>query len=65
MGRSTMGQSEHEFAVITVTCGEHQYRFETKCIINFSVYGKAFNQWPTREIASSHESEDALEKWGA
>jgi hypothetical protein len=52
-------------AVITVTCGEHQYRFETKCIINFSVYGKAFNQWPTREIASSHESEDALEKWGA
>lgn len=52
-------------AVITVTCGSHQYRFETKCIVNFSKYGKAFNQWPTREIASSHEDEATLEKWSA
>ena len=52
-------------AVITVTCGSHQYRFETKCIVNFSKYGKAFNQWPTREVASSHEDEATLEKWSA
>lgn len=52
-------------AVITVTCGSHQYRFETKCIVNFSKYGKAFNQWPTREVASSHEDETTLEKWSA
>ncbi len=52
-------------AIITVTCGSHQYRFETKCIVNFSKYGKAFNQWPTREIASSHEDEATLEKWSA
>lgn len=50
-------------AIITVTCGSHQYRFSTSCIVNFSKYGKAFNQWPTREIASSHEDEATLEKW--
>lgn len=50
-------------AIITVTCGSHQYRFSTSCIVNFSKYGKAFNQWPTREIASSHEDETTLEKW--
>jgi len=52
-------------AIITVTCGSHQYRFSTSCIVNFSKYGKAFNQWPTREIASSHEDETTLEKWSA
>lgn len=52
-------------AIITVTCGSHQYRFSTSCIVNFSKYGKAFNQWPTREIASSHEDEANLEKWSA
>ncbi|NBV52461.1 MAG: hypothetical protein EBR83_02835 [Verrucomicrobia bacterium] len=31
------------------------YTFETKCIINFSKYGKAFNQWPTREVAAVGE----------
>lgn len=31
------------------------YTFETKCIINFSKYGKAFNQWPTREVAATGE----------
>lgn len=31
------------------------YTFETKCIVNFSKYGKAFNQWPTREIAAVGE----------
>jgi hypothetical protein len=31
------------------------YTFETKCILNFSKYGKPFNQWPTREVAAIGE----------
>lgn len=54
-----------EGAVITVSVGEHTYQFRTTCIVNYSVYGKPFNQWPTREIASSHEDEATLEKWSA
>lgn len=52
-----------EGALITVSVGEHTYSFRTTCILNYSVYGKPFNQWPTREIASSHEDETTLEKW--
>lgn len=35
-------------SVLTVTKGEQVERWSTQQIINFSVYGKAFNQWPTR-----------------
>jgi hypothetical protein len=50
-------------ALITVTAGAHQYQFKTKAITNFSKYGKAFSQFPTREIASSHEDASTLGDW--
>lgn len=35
-------------SVLTVTKGATVERWNTQQIVNFSVYGKAFNQWPTR-----------------
>lgn len=52
-----------EGALITVSVGEHTYQFRTTCILNYSVYGKPFNQWPTREVASTHENAASLGEW--
>ena len=37
-------------SVLTIAKGEAVEFWNTKQIINFSVYGKAFNQWPTRKV---------------
>ncbi len=36
---------------LTVETEAGRQVWRTQCIINFSVYGKAFNQWPTRRIS--------------
>jgi len=42
---------------------EYTYKFETKCILNFSKFGRPFNQFPTREIRSTWEPEDQESNW--
>lgn len=37
-------------SILTVKKGETVERWKTQQILNFSVYGKAFNQWPTRKV---------------
>lgn len=37
-------------SLLTVRKGETTERWQTQQIINFSVYGKAYNQWPTRKV---------------
>lgn len=41
-----------DFATLKVVCvdGEEQ-TWKTNCILNQSVYGKLFNQWPTRRVS--------------
>lgn len=42
---------------------EYAYKFETKCILNFSKFGRPFNQFPTREIRSVWEPEGQEPNW--
>ena len=37
-------------SLLVVRKGETVERWKTQQILNFSVYGKAFNQWPTRKV---------------
>lgn len=37
-------------SILTVNKGGAIQRWKTQQILNFSVYGKAFNQWPTRRL---------------
>ena len=39
----------YSFLFVTTEDGEEQI-WKTQMIINFSKYGKAFNQWPTRKV---------------
>jgi hypothetical protein len=38
------------FSTLTVRKGDATESWHTQQILNFSVYGKAFNQWPTRKM---------------
>jgi hypothetical protein len=39
-------------ATLTVTCADGEVQtWHTNCILNQSIYGKLFNQWPTRRTA--------------
>jgi adenosyl cobinamide kinase/adenosyl cobinamide phosphate guanylyltransferase len=41
-----------DYAYLTVTCADGEVQsWRTNCILNCSVYGKLFNQWPTRRTA--------------
>jgi len=41
-----------DYATLTVTCADGEVQtWRTNCILNQSVYGKLFNQWPTRRVS--------------
>lgn len=41
-----------DYATLVVTCCDGEVQtWRTNCILNQSVYGKLFNQWPTRRAA--------------
>lgn len=41
-----------DYAELEAQCADgEQQRWHTRCILNFSVYHKPFNQWPTRRVA--------------
>lgn len=45
------GDNVWSYSILTVTKADGTVeRWKTYCIINCSVYGKLFNQWPTRKI---------------
>lgn len=45
------GDAVWSYSVLTVTKKDGAIeRWKTQCIVNCSVYGKLFNQWPTRKI---------------
>lgn len=41
-----------DYATLVVTCCDGEVQtWRTNCILNQSVYGKLFNQWPTRRVS--------------
>jgi hypothetical protein len=48
--RASVSGSLWQYSVLLVTKGGKAERWHTQQILNFSVYGKAFNQWPTRKM---------------
>jgi hypothetical protein len=38
-------------SILTVATAGTVQTWSTKCILNFSCLGKAFNQWPTRRVS--------------
>ncbi len=38
-------------SLLTVDCADEKQVWKTKCILNVSVLGNVFNQWPTRRVS--------------